>query len=139
MALGIESLSVAGVEVKVADVPVRNLGVLFDSALSMAPHVTSIVSSANYHLRNVSHARDRMSKDAARTLVQSLVISRLDYCNVLLLNISAELASKLQTVLNNAARLVTRTRKCEHITPVLIELHWLPVRACVEFKVLTTV
>jgi hypothetical protein len=78
-------------------------------------------------------------KDAARTLVQSLVISRLEYCNGLLLNISAELASKLQIVLNAAARLVTRTRKYEHTTPVLMDLHWLPVRARVEFKVQTTV
>ena len=56
-----------------------------------------------------------------------------------MLNMSGEVASKLQKVQNNAARLVTHTRKRDHITPVLMDLHWLPVKARVEFKILTTV
>ena len=58
----------------------------------------------------------------------AFVSSRLDYCNSLLYGISDGLLSKLQTVQNTAARVVTGTRKFDHITPVLHQLHWLPVR-----------
>jgi len=46
---------------------------------------------------------------------------------------------RLQSVQNAAARLVTGTRRCDHITPVLRQLHWLPVRQRVDFKVATFV
>ncbi|XP_064651630.1 uncharacterized protein LOC135502611 [Lineus longissimus] len=138
-ALGLESLSIAGINVHVADGPVRNLGVLFDSSLSLASHVRAVVSSANYHLRNVALARHLLTNKATRTLTQAMVVSRLDYCNSLLLGVSEELADKLQVVQNNAARLITRTSRRNHISPVLEDLHWLPVRARIEFKVLTLV
>ena len=38
--------------------------------------------------------------------------------------------------MNTAARVVTRTPRRHHITPVLKELHWLPIKRCVEFKIL---
>jgi len=57
-----------------------------------------------------------------------------DYCNSLLFGISDNLLRRLQAVQNAAARLVTGTRRHEHITPVLRQLHWLPVRQRIEFK-----
>ena len=137
--LCIESLSVDGVEVRVATGPVRNLGVMFDSTLSMASQVNNMVSSGYFHLKNIAHARNMLTRDATRTLVQALVISRLDYSNGVLLNISGELISKLQSVQNRAARLVSLTRKRDHITPVLRNLHWLPIKARVEYKTLNLV
>lgn len=74
--------------------------------------------------------------DATKTLVHAYVTSRLDYCNSLLYGISRELINKLQKVQNAAARLVTGTRKFEHITPVLKELHWLPIEERIKYKVL---
>ena len=47
--------------------------------------------------------------------------------------------SKLQTIQNSAARLITEGSKYDHITPVLYNLHWLPVCKCIEFKVLLLV
>ena len=67
---------------------------------------------------------------------QSLIISRMDYGNALLHNIPLSLTNRLQRVRNCAARLVTRTRKREHITPVLFQLHWLPVRFRIMHKIL---
>ena len=112
----------------VASEPVRNLGAMFDSQLIMAPHVKSVVKKSSYHLRNIGKARHVLTEGATKTVMQSLVMSRLDYCNALLIGIQ-----------NSAARIVSRTRKYEHITPVLIKLHWLPIKFRIQFKVILLV
>lgn len=137
--INIPLISVAGVEVAVSKKPVRNLGVEFDPSLSMVSQVTSIVKSANFHLRNVGRVRQKLTDNSTKSLIQSLVISRLDYCNGLLSGITDELCSRIQIVQNNAARVITRTNRRQHITPILHDLHWLPVRQRVEYKVLLLV
>ena len=71
-----------------------------------------------------------------KVLSYPLVTSRFDYCNGLLCGIPEELICKFQRVQNNGARVVTLTKKLDHITPALKELHWLPVRKRIEFKIL---
>ena len=61
-------------------------------------------------------------------VVHAFVTSKLDYCNSLLYGLLNFLIAKLQSVQNSAARLVCMTRKFDHITPTLIDLHWLPIR-----------
>ena len=137
--LNIKSLSEAGTDVSVASEPVRNLGAMFDSQLIMAPHVKSVVKKSSFHLRNIGKARHVLTEDATKTVMQSLVMSRLDYCNALLIGIQQDLIAKLQRLQNSAARIVSRTRKYEHITPVLIKLHWLPIKFRIQFKVILLV
>ena len=137
--LNIKSLSVAGTDVSVATEPVRNLGAMFDSQLIMAPHVKSVVKKSSFHMRNIGKARRVLTEDATKTVMQSLVMSRLDYCNALLIGIQQDLIAKLQQLQNSAARIVLRTRKYEQITPVLIKLHWLPIKFRIQFKVLLLV
>ena len=67
-------------------------------------------------------------------MVNAYVTSRLDHGNGLLYGVSDHLLTQLQRVQNSAARLVTKTKRREHITPALIELHWLPVRHRIEYK-----
>ncbi len=74
-------------------------------------------------------------KDFQRIL-HIFVSTRLDYCNGLYIGISQASLSRLQRVQNAAARLLTGTRKQEHISPVLASLHWLPVHFRINFKVL---
>jgi len=67
------------------------------------------------------------SAEAVKTLVQAFISCRLDYCNSLFYGIAEGLMSRLQSVQNVAARLVSGTRHYDHITPVLKKLHRLPV------------
>ena len=124
----------------VASEPVRNLGAMFDSQLIMAPHVKSVVKKSSFHLRNIGKSETCvLTEDATKTVMQSLVMSRLDYCNAPLIGIQQDLIAKLQRLQNSAARIVSRTRKYEHITSVLIKLHWLTIKFRIQFKVLLLV
>ena len=69
-------------------------------------------------------------------LVHAFVSSKLDYCNSLLYNIPKYVHNKLQFVQNAAVRLITCSRKYDHITPILIDLHWLPIAERIKFKIL---
>jgi hypothetical protein len=80
-----------------------------------------------------------MTDDAIKTLTHAFIGSRLDYCNVLNYGVAEGLLNRLQSVQNAAARLVTGMGRREHITPVLRQLHWLPVRQRVMFKLATLV
>ena len=115
---------------------VRNLGVIFDPDLSFDLHLKQISRTAFFHLRNISKIRNVLTQKDAEKLVHAFVTSRLDYCNSLLSGSSRKSLKTLQLVQNAAARVLTRTKKREHITPVLASLHWLPVKSRIEFKIL---
>ena len=117
----------------------RNLGVIFDSEMKLDKHVQATVRSAYFHLRKIASIREYITQDQAETLVHAFITSRLDYCNSILFGVNSYLLDKLQHVQNAAARLITRTRKFDHITPVLKELHWLPIRKRIDFKILLLV
>ncbi len=108
---------------------------LFDSNLSFDSHVSSICKTAFVHLKNISKLRPMLSMSNAEMSIHALMTSRLDYCNALLGGCSARI-NKLQMVQNAAARDLTRTRKYDYISPVLSTLHWLPIKHCIDFKIL---
>ncbi|CAL9705986.1 unnamed protein product [Knipowitschia caucasica] len=114
---------------------VTNLGVRFDSHLTFHPHIQHISKTAYFHLRNIAKLRPSLSLCDAEKLVHAFVSSRLDYCNALLVGIPGRSLQKLQHIQNSAARVLTRTRKFEHITPVLRKLHWLPIHLRIEYKI----
>ena len=101
----------------------------------MLPHVNSVCKSAFHHLRNISRIRKLLSTTTTETLVHAFITSKLDHCNSLL-NVPKYVIKKLQSVQNAAARLITGSRKYDHITPILFELHWLPVSERIKFKII---
>ncbi|KAK3109110.1 hypothetical protein FSP39_023289 [Pinctada imbricata] len=119
---------------------IKNLGAHFDKTLSMEKQCNQVSKSCYFHLRNIGRIRHLLSEELCKTLINSLVTSRLDYGNALLFGVNKFLIEKLQRVQNAAARIVSRVRsKQEHISPVLQELHWLPVVYRIEFKELVYV
>ncbi len=114
---------------------VRKLGVQFDSNLRFESHISSICKITFFYLKNISKLQPMLSMSNAETLTHAFMTTRLDYCNALLCSCSACLINKLQMVQNAAARVLTGTRKYDHISPVLSTLHWLPIKHCIHFKI----
>ena len=116
---------------------VRNLRAFFDSRMNMESHVNSVCRSSYAKLRQISHIRQYITSDATKSLVNSLVTSRLDYCNSLLYGLPKTSLNKLQTVQNTAARIISKASCSCHITSILKELHWLPIDSRIKYKICT--
>ena len=86
---------------------VRNLGVQIDQHLTMDKQVTAVCKACNFHLYRLSSIRRYITTDAARSVVQALITSRLDYCNSLLANLTNTQMKRLKSIQHKAARLVT--------------------------------
>ena len=114
----------------------KNLGVIFDNKLSLDTHIKNICKTSLLYLKNISNIRSFLLDKAAVQLTHAFVLSRLDYCNSLLQGLLSCSIRRLQSIQNIAARILTRTRKYEHITPILKNLHWLPVAAHIDYKIL---
>ena len=114
---------------------VRNVGVTLDSTLALHQHVMNICKAAYLELRRINSIQNLLSVDAVKTLVCSLVLSHLDYCNSLFIGLPQYLIKRLQGVQNAAARSILRTPRSEHILPLLQNLHWLPVNRRTLHKV----
>ena len=92
--------------------------------------------SASFQLHRLGKIRQYLDTTTAKKLVQALVLCHLDYCNNILYNMPDSQLGKLQLIQNSAARLITGTKKYSPITPVLQQLHWLPVKSRISFKIL---
>ena len=128
-----------GDESVAASLSARSLGVIFDEHMSFHAHVSSICRSSFYHLRNLSRIRKYFTKESAEVAVHAFVTSKLDYCNALLYDLPKYQLQRLHYVQNTAARVVLQVGKFQHITPVLCELHWLPIQYRIIFKILLLV
>jgi hypothetical protein len=87
-------------------------------------------------MRDLRRIRNTIDHSTACTIATSLIHSKINYCNSLLLNLPATQTNRLQLVLNSAARAVTKTLKFHHITPILKSLHWLTINQRINYKVL---
>ena len=115
----------------------RNLGVIFDSTLSMSHHISSVSKSCFLSIRDLRRIRNTLDFTTAKTIATSLIHSKLDYCNSLFLNLPQSQLGRLQLILNSSARAVSRTPKFCHISPVLKSLHWLKIEQRIQYKIIS--
>ena len=115
-------------------VSVINLGAHFDIHVGMQHHVDA-VCKCNCHLRHIKSIRPYIMKHVCHSLVIAVVVSNLDCCSALLLVLPYHL-TRLQKIHNRAVCMVVLRPISAHITPVLVDLHWLPIGQCITFKVL---
>ena len=107
---------------------VKSLWVVLDSSLTMSHHISSVCHSAYLELCRISPIHPFLTTSATAALVCSRVLSQIDYCNSLLAGITSDQIDLLQRTLNNSAQLIFRKKRTEHVTPMLISLHWLPIK-----------
>ena len=88
-----------------------------------------------FHVRALRHIRKYLSVKDAKSIAMAMVSARLDYCNSVLYATSQMNVNKLQRVQNMLARTVVQAPKYDHVTPILAELHWLPLEARIRYKI----
>ena len=115
---------------------VRDLGVIFDQFLSFDDYISSVCRSTHFHLRNIGRIRHLLSHHATAQLIHALISTPLDYCNSVLYNLPKSSILRLQRIQNQAACILTRTPRRDHITEVLIDLHWLRIEERIVYKIL---
>ena len=117
----------------------RNLGFIFDSDLSLKKQISLTVCQSSYfQIRQIRQIRSSLDINAATMLANSLVSSRLDYCNSLYSGLPESTLLPLQRVQNSLARVVLPyIKRSDHITPALTKLHWLPIKQRITFKIAT--
>ncbi len=113
-----------------------NLGIIFDSELRFDRQINTVVKNSLFHLRRIAKLKIVLSKTDLEKVIHAFITSCLDYCNVLYSGVCQSSLSRLQLVQNSMARLLTNTKKRDHITPILASLHWLPVKQLIVFKIL---
>ena len=102
---------------------VRDLGVIFDQFLNFDDHIIAICRGTYFHIRNIGKIRNLLSYDACSTIIHALISCRLYYCNSILYNVPKSKTDRLQRLQNQCARILTKSPRREHITPVLKKLH----------------
>ena len=122
--------------VKIAD-KARNLGIIFDKNQNMESQVKTICKTGYFHIKNIASMRKSLDEECTKTLVNAFVTSTLDYGNSLLYKINKKQINKLQILQNSAARPIKKLSKHDHVSVARKELHWLPVEARIDFKILT--
>ena len=111
---------------------VRDLGAYIDSGINVDEHVTRLTRTCFFHIRQLRSIRRSLTIESSHALVRALVLSRLDYCNVLLGGAPKCLLGPLSGVLRAAARLILLLPRSGSVTGrIRTELHWLDVESCV--------
>ena len=130
----IDSINVAGDLILRSDV-IRYLGVWLNATLNFKLHVTKKCKAAMINFIRIRGICHLLTDEAASSLVLSLCVSHLDYCNTALYGLPDTTIGRMQRVQNMCACLVLRKSKGDSATACLGKLHWLPIRQCITFKI----
>ena len=114
---------------------VHNLAFIFNSGLSVKQHIIKMCKVAYIEIRRISSIHQYFTEVATKTLVNSCILSRLDYCSSLLAGYSQTVIKPLQQVQNSAAKLILKSHRAEHAKPLLKQLHWFPIEQRIKYKI----
>jgi hypothetical protein len=129
-----DSVTISGSVVNPSDV-IRSLGIILDPSITLNKHVTKLVGTCYYYLRQLQSIRSSLTDDSCHALVRAMILSRLDYCNGLFGGAPDYIMDQMNSVLRAAARLVLRLPRLCHITEVMRDnLHWLDFPNRITFK-----
>ena len=84
---------------------------------------------------NIRRIRSKLDRDTTKNIIQALVMSKLDYCNSLLLGLADYQLNKIQQIQNMACRIVCNLQKFDHVTSSRQDLHWLKIPYQIQFKI----
>ena len=122
---------------------ISSLGVIIDSGLSLDKQIASVCKSSYYYLHLISKKKDLLTINAIKTAVETLVLSRLNYCCTIYQDLPNYLIKKLQLVQNSSARLISGRKKFDPISDIIKSYKWLNVNnfvlyrnACIVYKCL---
>ena len=132
--VNITSITVGDTEVAPVST-VRNLGVMFDSNMSMKHHIAKQCNKAMGQLHAIRQIRRCLSIDATRSVLHAFVTSCIDYGNALLVGVPKVHLARLQQVQNMAIRVLYNLRKYDHISVYFAQEHWLPVGKRITYKI----
>ena len=132
------SISV-GDESTTASPTAKNIGVYFDEHFLMLDQISHICSSAWGQLRRIGKIRPFLNSKSAEHVIHAFVTSRLDQNNSLLAMIPEYQLKKLKRIQYAAARVLLQKRIFGPMTPIILDLHWLPIPLRINFKILLLV
>ena len=116
---------------------VRNLGVIFDSKLTFKPMVNDVIKRCNYGLHKVRHTKAFIPNNMLISVLHGEVFSKLDYCNILYLQLPKNELSRLQTIINKAVRIYFNLPPRHPTSEFLRRVHWLPMGPRIDYATLT--
>ena len=116
-------MAIGNTKVQAAD-HIHNLGFFMDNTLKNQVHINNLTSSTFNQMLNIRRICSELDCDTTKTIIQALVISKLDYCNSLLLSLADYQLKKIQRIQNMACRIVCNLCKFDHVTPSMHNLHW---------------
>ena len=106
----------------------RDLGVILDTSLTFNDHVTTTVASCMSQLGQINSIKHCFDKRTLILIINALVFTKLYYCSSVWSNTSQSNIAKLHAAYNFACRIVCGAQKYDHVTPILRQLNWLPVK-----------
>lgn len=115
----------------------KSLGFLIDEKLSFTSQVSKVVKAGYFFLNNLWQISSKLNSTTLKLqMVHACIISQIDYCNSLYLNIPKKETKRLQKLMNSAVRFVYSIRNPRtHMTPFLKKCHLLPVHLRINFKI----
>ena len=113
---------------------VKDLGLTFDRNLSFDDHIVKVTASCMSILGQINRVKHVFNSELLTIVINTLVFSKLFYCSSVWSSSSGNNIKKLQYVQNFAARIISGQCKYDHVTPILKELHWIPVKEHLYYR-----